>query len=117
MIEKTIQLGSQWAVFEPNDHRLWARLRRNIWAFLSRVWSSGALQGRTSEQTEINVPAGSPRCGASHHGSDGSTALSRQTAVFCWESGGHPTPPTHRTRNIIPAGGGGGGPRRVRLST
>ncbi len=50
MIEKTIQLGSQWAVFEPNDHRLWARLRRNIWAFLSRVWSSGALQGRTSEQ-------------------------------------------------------------------
>jgi hypothetical protein len=50
MIEKTIQLGSQWAVFEPNDHRLWARLRRNIWAFLSRVWSSGALMGRTANQ-------------------------------------------------------------------
>ncbi len=50
MIEKTIQLGSQWAVFEPNDHRLWARLKRNIWAFLSRVWSSGALFGKTAEE-------------------------------------------------------------------
>ncbi len=50
MVEKTIQLGSQWAVFEPNDHRLWARLRRNIWAFLSRVWASGALVGQTAEQ-------------------------------------------------------------------
>jgi hypothetical protein len=50
MIEKTIQLGSQWAVFEPNDHRLWARLKRNIWAFLSRVWSSGALVGKTSDE-------------------------------------------------------------------
>ncbi len=50
MIEKTIQLGSQWAVFEPNDHRLWARLKRNIWAFLSRVWASGALVGKTAEE-------------------------------------------------------------------
>lgn len=50
MIEKTIQLGSQWAVFEPNDHRLWARLKRNIWAFLSRVWASGALFGKTAEE-------------------------------------------------------------------
>jgi phage tail sheath protein FI len=50
MIEKTIQLGSQWAVFEPNDHRLWARLKRNIYAFLLRVWSSGALVGRTAEE-------------------------------------------------------------------
>ena len=50
MIEKTIQLGSQWAVFEPNDHRLWARLKRNIWAFLSRVWSSGALVGKTADE-------------------------------------------------------------------
>ena len=50
MIEKTIQLGSQWAVFEPNYHRLWARLKRNIWAFLSRVWASGALVGKTAEE-------------------------------------------------------------------
>ena len=50
MVEKTIQLGSQWAVFEPNDHRLWPRLRLNIWAFLSRVWASGALVGKTAEQ-------------------------------------------------------------------
>jgi phage tail sheath protein FI len=64
MVEKTIQLGSQWAVFEPNDHRLWARLRRNIWSFLSRVWASGALVGKTADQAfyvkcdeETNPPA------------------------------------------------------------
>lgn len=50
MVEKSIQLGSQWSVFEPNDARLWARLKRNLWAFLSRVWSSGALVGATAEQ-------------------------------------------------------------------
>lgn len=50
MVEKTIQLGSQWAVFEPNDSKLWARVKRNIWAFLNRVYLSGALVGNTAEQ-------------------------------------------------------------------
>jgi len=36
-------------VFEPNDQALWARIRRNISAFLVTEWRSGALFGGTPE--------------------------------------------------------------------
>lgn len=49
-IEKSIENGTQWAVFEPNDHRLWAKIRRDVGAFLKRVWSDGALFGLTPEE-------------------------------------------------------------------
>jgi len=49
-VEKSIENGTQWAVFEPNDQRLWARLTRDIRAFLKRVWSDGALFGLTPEE-------------------------------------------------------------------
>ena len=29
-LEESILLGTQWVVFEPNDHALWARIRRTI---------------------------------------------------------------------------------------
>ncbi len=48
-IEKSIELGTQWVVFEPNDMDLWARIRRDITAFLTMVWRSGALFGATPE--------------------------------------------------------------------
>ena len=44
-IEKSIERGTQWVVFEPNDMILWARVRRDVGAFLSTVWSEGALFG------------------------------------------------------------------------
>jgi phage tail sheath protein FI len=47
-IEESIQEGIRWAVFEPNDLSLWKRLDRTISEFLSRVWRSGALFGRTA---------------------------------------------------------------------
>jgi|FLYN01.1.fsa_nt_gi phage tail sheath protein FI len=50
MIEKSIENGTQWVVFEPNDENLWARVRRDISAFLKLVWRSGALFGSTPEQ-------------------------------------------------------------------
>jgi phage tail sheath protein FI len=34
-VEKSIELGTQWVVFEPNDPALWARIRRDIGAFLT----------------------------------------------------------------------------------
>ena len=34
MVRESVYNGIQWAVFEPNDHLLWARLRTNIEAFL-----------------------------------------------------------------------------------
>jgi phage tail sheath protein FI len=44
-VEKSIENGTQWVVFEPNDQMLWARVRRDVGAFLTTVWSSGALFG------------------------------------------------------------------------
>lgn len=49
-IEQSIMLGSQWAVFEPNDQTLWKKLTRDVRAFLSRVYRSGALFGATAEE-------------------------------------------------------------------
>jgi phage tail sheath protein FI len=50
MIERSIENGTQWVVFEPNDENLWARVRRDISAFLKLTWRSGALFGTTPEQ-------------------------------------------------------------------
>jgi uncharacterized protein len=48
-LEESILTGTQWVVFEPNDHALWARIRRNISAFLVTEWRNGALFGATAE--------------------------------------------------------------------
>jgi phage tail sheath protein FI len=45
MIEQSIYDGIQWAVFEPNDHRLWAALRGNIGNFMNGLFRVGAFQG------------------------------------------------------------------------
>jgi len=45
-IEQSIYGGIQWAVFEPNDHRLWASLRLNVEAFMDGLFRSGAFQGQ-----------------------------------------------------------------------
>jgi uncharacterized protein len=50
MVEQSIMIGSQWAVFEPNDHTLWKKLTRDVRAYLMRVWRSGALFGQTPEE-------------------------------------------------------------------
>ena len=49
-IEASIERGTQWVVFEPNDDRLWARVRATITQFLTGVWRSGALMGTTPEE-------------------------------------------------------------------
>jgi len=46
-VEKSIDNGTQWVVFEPNDMDLWERVKRNITSFLNRVWADGALFGAT----------------------------------------------------------------------
>jgi phage tail sheath protein FI len=50
MIETTIMEGTQWAVFEPNDQKLWEGLKRTVSAFLRGLWRDGALFGATAEQ-------------------------------------------------------------------
>ena len=49
-LEESILLGTQWVVFEPNDHALWARIRRTISAFLVNEWRKGALFGTTPDE-------------------------------------------------------------------
>ena len=44
-VEESIDEGTQWVVFEPNDEPLWARVRQTIENFLTTVWRSGALEG------------------------------------------------------------------------
>jgi uncharacterized protein len=45
-IKSSIYGGIQWAVFEPNDHRLWSSLRANIGAFMDGLFRAGAFQGQ-----------------------------------------------------------------------
>ena len=49
-VEESIQRGTQWAVFEPNDYDLWQRVKRTITSFLRGLWMQGALVGATPEQ-------------------------------------------------------------------
>lgn len=62
-IEKSIELGTQWVVFEPNDEDLWQRVKRTIGNFLNTLWREGALSGSSPDQAyyvkcdeDINTP-------------------------------------------------------------
>lgn len=50
MIEESIGTSTRWIVFEPNDRTLWKSIRRDISAFLTRLWRDGALMGRTPQE-------------------------------------------------------------------
>ncbi len=63
-ISDSIRQGTLWAVFEPNDERLWMQLQIAISNFLTLYWRSGALFGATPDQaffvkcdSETNPPA------------------------------------------------------------
>lgn len=49
-LEASIYNGTQWVVFEPNDDRLWARVKDTIRLFLRSQWRQGALFGRTEDE-------------------------------------------------------------------
>ena len=49
-IEASIFRGTQWVVFEPNNDRLWARVKQTITEFLRTQWRLGALFGATEEE-------------------------------------------------------------------
>lgn len=48
-IEHSIDKSTQWAVFEPNNSRLWNNIRRTVEDFLLVLWRDGALIGATPE--------------------------------------------------------------------
>ncbi len=49
-LERSIDRGTQWAVFEPNGEALWANVRRTIEDFLFNEWQMGALLGDKPEK-------------------------------------------------------------------
>jgi len=63
-IEESIQEGTQFAVFEPNELALWEKVKRQVTEFLTRVWRDGALFGASPEEAfrvrvdeELNPPS------------------------------------------------------------
>ncbi len=49
-IEESIQEGTRFAVFEPNNLTLWQTLKRLVTAFLRDQWEAGALFGDTPDK-------------------------------------------------------------------
>ncbi|WP_310498219.1 phage tail sheath subtilisin-like domain-containing protein [Sandarakinorhabdus sp.] len=50
-LERSIDKGTQWAVFEPNGELLWANVRSTIADFLLNEWQNGALLGEKPERS------------------------------------------------------------------
>ena len=49
-LERSIERGTEWAVFEPNAEPLWANVRRTVEDFLLNEWRSGVLAGDRPER-------------------------------------------------------------------
>lgn len=49
-LEESIDEGTQWVVFEPNNEQLWARVKQSVTQFLTTQWRAGALMGTTPEE-------------------------------------------------------------------
>ncbi|MFV0259214.1 MAG: phage tail sheath family protein [Acidimicrobiales bacterium] len=49
-LEHSIDKATQWAVFEPNNERLWRNIRQMIEDFLLVEWQKGALLGSKPEE-------------------------------------------------------------------
>lgn len=53
MIEESLYRGTQWAVFEPNDERLWSQLRLNLTSFMHTLYRQGAFQGTSPREAYL----------------------------------------------------------------
>lgn len=49
-VEKSIQEGLQWAIFEPNDQQTWTKAKVVVENFLNKLWREGAFAGAKPEQ-------------------------------------------------------------------
>lgn len=49
-LERSVDIGTQWAVFEPNGERLWTNVRETVSSFLFNEWRSGALLGASPQE-------------------------------------------------------------------
>lgn len=49
-IEESLDRGSQWVVFEPNDEKLWSQIRLTLGSFMHGLFRQGAFQGTTPKE-------------------------------------------------------------------
>ena len=63
-LKESLRNSTEFAVFENNDERLWARLRATADRVLRPVWANGGLRGNTADDayyivcdSTINTPA------------------------------------------------------------
>jgi phage tail sheath protein FI len=49
-LEESLYRGLKWAVFEPNDHRLWSQIRMTVSSFMNGLYRQGAFFGETSKE-------------------------------------------------------------------
>ncbi len=49
-LRESIEQGTQFVVFEPNNTQLWQKIIRSVGGFLTNVWRDGALFGDTAAQ-------------------------------------------------------------------
>ncbi len=49
-IEKSLYRRTQWAIFEPNNEALWARIRLNVDVFMHDLYTNGTFQGTTPRE-------------------------------------------------------------------
>lgn len=60
MVEKSVRLSTNWAVFEPNTPTTWIRVKAMIENYLTNLWQQGALAGSTPDSAFfVNVGLGS----------------------------------------------------------
>lgn len=60
MVEKSLKLATNWAVFEPNDEGTWIKVKAMIDNFLTNLWKQGALMGASpAEAFFVNIGLGS----------------------------------------------------------
>jgi len=45
-LEESLYRGTRWAIFEPNDERLWTQIRANLAAFMHNLYAQGAFTGK-----------------------------------------------------------------------
>jgi uncharacterized protein len=50
-IEESLERGTQWVVFEPNEEATWAQIRSSVNAFLHGLFLQGAFAGRTPPES------------------------------------------------------------------
>lgn len=50
-LQQSIELGTRWAVFEPNGEATWSRIRLDVGNFLHQLYRNGAFVGTTPKDS------------------------------------------------------------------